>query len=75
VFSENEGAKGRGEGSLFPSSNKSCLKVVSRETSSLTSLHFVLALGMAQVEDQPEMGPMMGKGQHKVVQNPPQRKI
>jgi hypothetical protein len=48
-FSEDEKAKGRGEGSLFPSSNKSCLKVVSRETSSFSSLHFVFGLGMAQV--------------------------
>jgi hypothetical protein len=48
-FSEDERAKGRGERSLFPSSNKSCLKVVSRETSSFSSLHFVLALDMALV--------------------------
>jgi hypothetical protein len=48
-FSEDERAKDGGEGSLFPSSNKSCLKVVSREMSSFSSLHFVLALGMALV--------------------------
>jgi hypothetical protein len=46
---EDERAKGGGEGSLFPSSNKSCLKVVSRETSSFSSLRFVFALGMAPV--------------------------
>jgi hypothetical protein len=48
-FSEDERAKGRGEGSLFPSSNKSCLKIVSREISSFSSLLFVLALGVAPV--------------------------
>jgi hypothetical protein len=48
-FFKDERAKGGGEGPLFPSSNKSCLKVVSRKTYSLSSLHFVLALGMALV--------------------------
>jgi hypothetical protein len=48
-FSEDERAKGGGEGSLLPFSNKSCLKVVSRETSSFSSFHFVLALGLAPV--------------------------
>jgi hypothetical protein len=48
-FSEDKRAKGRGEESLFPSSNKSCLKVVSRETSLLSSLHFVFALDMVPV--------------------------
>jgi hypothetical protein len=47
-FSEDERDKDGGEGSLFPSSKKSCLKVVSRETS-FSSLHFILVLGMALV--------------------------
>jgi hypothetical protein len=48
-FSEYERSKGGGEESLFLSPNKSCLKVVSGEISSLSSLHFVLVLDMAPV--------------------------
>jgi hypothetical protein len=38
-FSEDERDKGGGEGSLFPTSSKSCLKVVSRKL-----LHFPLSI-------------------------------
>jgi hypothetical protein len=73
-FSEDERAKSRGERSLFLSSNKTYLKVVSKETSNFLLSILFLPYVWHRSEDKPEMGPKMGKGQLKVVQNPLQRK-